>query len=101
MLQDFVTDIFGERLLGWMRNELHCPSLKLSLLLSEYSTGPVLLMLAVERLIVVVFPFKANTILTNKFFLVTSAIIVVCGTLLTFVGAIGFFQEFNSCSLEG
>ncbi len=86
----------GEDLVTTIR-KYDCFLSKVSRLVNEYSTGPVLLMMAVERFIVVVLPFKAKTILTPNYYLVSSFVVMFITTFMTTAGTIGFFQGWNRC----
>ena len=62
-------------------------SIRLEYLLNEYSTGPVILLMAVERFIMIVLPFKAQAILTHKYYMISSTILVLFGLFLSLVGS--------------
>ncbi len=79
----------------------YCIGLKLSLLLNEYSTGPVLLLFAVERFILVVLPFRAKSILSTKYYIVSSVAVIAFGAILSVVGSFEFFHEPIDCPRIG
>ncbi len=57
--------------------------------------------MAVERFIMVVLPFKAKSILTTKYYTLSSAVVISITTFMTTAGAIGFFQDWDFCGEEG
>ena len=96
----FRNNIFGGDQLAY--NELllvkSCYFLECSRLLNEYSVGPVLSFLAFERLIVVVFPFRAKQILNRWVYMGAAVSIPVFTVTATF----GVLRDGNGdCGWEG
>ncbi len=57
-------------------------------MLNEYSTGPVMLMLAVERFIFICVPFKAKEMITAKYYGLTSAIVIIFSSTMSTAGSL-------------
>lgn len=68
-------------------------------LINEYSTGLVLAFHAVERLILVVFPFKSKAWLTKRFYSFSFLFIVVTDCMLWTAHGVSIFLEWEPCNM--
>merc|ERR1712150_24290 len=85
----WVEDLIGVKAWVELNDFKSCQMYEIIRLINEYSVGPVLTFLAVERFIIVVYPFKAKQWLTQNVYIAAS-IFIPCFT----VGmTLGYLQE--------
>ncbi len=68
-------------------------------LINEYSTSLVLSFFAFERLVLIIFPFRAKTILSKKFYLTSSSLIILLDLFLWIAHFVAIVLDVEGCSI--